>query len=496
MRAKGHPTWKSSAYPAAILYILLYLAWLFWGREVYPDRFLIGTISLIFSSLVSFSLSFWVARALAPSALRKAWVALCLGLALWTLADSARLLSLNAWLSEPLAFRVRDSLLLLGFLPIWLGFLVFPRAQPMVRNKSQLWINVSVTTAAAVTLIWILVITPLQQTPVPAANPLASWVPIADLLTLILLLVLFLLSDTRQLSLPLMLFSLGILSYLFSDLLVAQLSLQTGYQTGGLADAGWMLGDFFFFLAAGEQLASLQRAPRVIRGRLLTRLQSLLPFLAIIGLGWYVLIDWWIAGTFNPLALWMTFLLSLAMIVRQAMLAGEVSIRQYASLVNSIAQATFICDAKGILQLVNPAFTRLTGIPQPNAVQALPMDQLFTPAQDWPAVLRQAEQTGWDGEINLLRGSLPALPVSLSLRPIHPKEDRRLVIAATLFDLSQQNSSKARSAAPINKLTRTASSWRCLTVSWNSAWQNAPRIYAMPTASWKNKTLLYRNWIS
>ena len=441
--ASQYGYWKKTIIAAVCLYAALYIAWLFFGRESVNERFLIGTISLLFTSLAAFSMAVWITSSMEKGTLRTAWAWLSIGLLLWTFSDAARLFSSGPWFQSNTVTMLHDLVLLLGFLPIWIGLSLYPRTRLLIRNRIQLWINITVSTTALVTLIWIVIITPLQQIPIqPGGSWTASYIPIADLFSLILMMVFFLLSDTRKTSLPLSLFSLGILVYLLSDLMYAQLIPQMSYAVGGLLDVGWFIGDVFFIFGAFEQLRVSNHHPDRFLSAIFTRFQTLLPFLAIIGLGWYALIDWWVVGRFNALGLWVTFLLSLAMIVRQAMLAGEVSIRQYASLVNSIAEATFVCDEKGNLQLVNPAFVALTTVEAAHIAENN-IEQIFEGVNPWQAILLDAQREGWSGEICLKHPDENDIPVSLSLRPIHPKEDRRLVIAGTLFDLSEQKQQQA-----------------------------------------------------
>ncbi len=436
--------WKKTILAAVCLYAFLYIAWLLLGRESINERFLIGNISLLFTSLAAFSTAAWVTSTMEKGAFRSAWTWLSTGLFIWMLSDAARLISTGPWIPFTTVTIIHDLILLLGFLPICIGLILYPRTPLIIRNRIHLWINITVSTTALVTLIWMIFITPLQQiTFLSGWSWIASFVPIADLFSLILMMVFFLLSDTRKNSLPLTLFSLGILSYLLSDLIYAQLISQMNYVVGGFLDVGWFIGDVLFIFGAFEQFNNDELHTDQVQSAIFTRLQTLLPFLSIIGLGWYAIIDWWIVGRFNALGLWVTFLLSLTMIVRQAMLAGEVSIRQYASLVNSIAEATFVCDEKGNLQLINPAFIALTSVQAIHGISAINIEQIFEGVNPWQSILLDAQREGWSGEIGLKHADGSEIPVSLSLRPIHPKEDRRLVIAGTLFDLSEQKLQQA-----------------------------------------------------
>jgi PAS domain S-box-containing protein len=431
-------------YPAMIGYGLLYIVWLFFGRELAHQRHLIGTVSLTFTAMAAFAAMLWIMQQTENEHQKQAWKFLAIGLFCWTLAEALRILILLPWEAAIKVDSIRNFVVLLGYLPIWYGLLTYPRIRLIQVNRVHSWINITVTTTAVVTLIWIIVIAPLQaMSTVQSIRLFSVYLPIADLLTLILLMILFLLSDPQKSSPALTIFSFGIVAHLVADLAYARLIPQIGYEVGSFLDVGWIIGNFLFITAAFSQSKTPLPIRQKFRHQFFTRLQSLLPFLSIITLGWYALIEWWVTGAFNALGLWVTFLLSLAMIVRQAMLAGEVSIRQYASLVNSIAEATFVCDETGNLQLINPAFVELTGIqPAPN-INEINVSQIFSGRTAWLQILQRAQNEGWSDELFLNRPNNDDLPISLSLRPIQPKDDRRLVIAGTVFDLSHQKQQQA-----------------------------------------------------
>jgi hypothetical protein len=173
--------WKKTIIIAVCLYVPLYIAWLFLGRESVNERLIIGSISLLFSSLAAFSLAVWVTSSMEKGAIRTAWTWLSMGLLLWTLSDAARLISSGSWLQSNTVTMLRDGILLLGFLPIWIGLMLYPRTRLVMRNQIQLWINITVSTTALVTLIWIIFITPLQQISIQSGGSwTASYIPDPD----------------------------------------------------------------------------------------------------------------------------------------------------------------------------------------------------------------------------------------------------------------------------------------------------------------------------
>jgi PAS domain S-box-containing protein len=434
--------------PVVGLYLALYVAWVLWGREQPAERFLIGNLAMILTACVTAALSLWIQQHVSLPTLRAAWVRLTLALSLWALADILRLAGGLFALDGPALLAAVDLLHAAGALCFWAGLVRYPRRPRPTFGRLSLLLDTTLVTAAVLTLVWIMVLEPIL-----AANPGSPWQtfnallrPMVDLGSLLLLINLFLLSDTTQLPLPYGWIGLGLTSYAFSDLAYASLRFQGAYPGGGPMDIGWVIGDVCLAVAILIQAWQYEAAPSPgskLWLRLVARLQSLLPLLTTLVLGWYALLEWQIGARLNLLGLWMTIVLGLGLIARQGILAGEVELQQYANLVNSVAEPAFVCDSRGVLRLANPALLKATGYEQPSDLLSRPLQHLLHPAADVPALIHLGLADGWTGEYFLRRRDGALVPISLALRPLRPAGDNRLALAGTAHDLSEQKKQQA-----------------------------------------------------
>ena len=227
-------------------------------------------------------------------------------------------------------------------------------------------------------------------------------------------------------------------AWLSSDLVLSG-QLQTGeLRPGGLIDLGWVLG-VTMILAATLSVAFSQpkQWPDWLQNWL-RRVQGLLPLLSVLILGWYALVDWQLHGLFDSLALWVTVVLSLGLIARQGVRAGEIEYEQYASLVNSVAEPVFICDNRGILRLVNPAMLQVIGLIEPAELLGRNLEKVVNLPTGLGSYTKLHRAGGFSIETSLMRKDGIAVPIFLSLRPIRPGGTERMALAGTLHDLTLQ----------------------------------------------------------
>lgn len=430
---------------AGLAFLGLYAAWLAWGSVDLFERFLIGSLMMLFTSLLAAVLAVWAQQTSGSAAIRRAWLWLSLGLLLWAGSDLARML---AGLSDPA--RAGDPgwmelIPLMGTFAVWLGLILYPRQPREHTGQVVLLLDVALSTAAGLTLVWIMVLQPVLANLRSGGSPLTVLNPLADLIGLLLLMNIFLLSDSGQLPAPFGWISLGLAAYTFSDLAYGALLLRNVYQTGSAVDLGWVLGDVCFALGALSQMEG-KRGTMPRHSAILPRLrqfnQSYLPLTLTLILGLYTILAWQLFGILNELGMWVTVVLSLGLFGRQGLLIGEVEFQKYASLVSSIAEPTFVCDRRGRLQLVNPALLEATGYPAPQLL-GKPLERLLPGLADTTLLLEQGLRDGWSGEVQLGQSDGAALPVSLALRPLRPSADSRLVLAGTAHDLSVQKAQQA-----------------------------------------------------
>jgi len=440
---------------AAVAYLLLHLAWLVWGREDAWERLWLGGTTTLVSLLLAVFLAVEAARGAQPEALR-AWRWLVIGLGLRALAEGVRFVLGLFW--PGLAWNVSWSAWL--YLPVAgcaaLAVVLFPLPPRGNVSRLRLMLDGLLTAGAWISLLWLLGLRPRLS--------LAPWWVIAaaqlDWLVVLLWFQRFLLADAGRFPGSFVALGLGWLVLPFGD--QAFLDSQ-GYQPGAPLDWVWSMGYLFLggagvwampVLQSWRASSRWQRTWRYWRARL----QNLLPILLTLLLGWSVLVLWQLAGNFDSLALWATFALTLGLIIRQGLVFGESEFHQYAGLVNSIAEPTFICDRRGFLRLVNPAFCRAVGLEHERDILGESLLNWFAPAETLASWLQRAfegedeVENAWAGETHLLRKDGERIPVYLSLRTIASGERERLALAGAVHDLSLQKAQQAALQAALEQI--------------------------------------------
>jgi PAS domain S-box-containing protein len=438
------------ALPALVcaLFLGLYLAWLLWARPAAPERMWTGGLTLVFTGLCVAALAWKLRDSLPAGRERSTWTWAAAAFSLWAAADVLRMLFEVLIPGRAGAINPTDILFLLGSAVLAGGFLLHPRHTHRQMGRLRLLIEATITTAVVLSLAWMIIFRPVSLLASSAlGSSLAILYPISDLLLLLVLLNLFLINETR--ALPGSFFGMltGLVVYTAADLAYAALLPQGGYSAGSLVNFGWVLGDAVFAAAIYTRL----RAPAIPSGpprnsffyRTLQRVQSLLPLVLTIVLGWYTILDWQVSGAFDPLGLWATVLFGLALIGRQGLMAGEYEFQQYARLVDSVAEPTFICSLNGDLRLVNPALLAATGADRAGDLLNHPLQQIISPARDVPRMLELGQAGGWSGEVLLRRGAGAPIPVMLSLRPLVWGGREKMTLAGTAHDLSESKHQQA-----------------------------------------------------
>lgn len=436
-------------------YLLLYLLWLLWGGNLAGDRAVIASLALLFASLVALWLTVRMCRQQMDEVMRRSWHWLVIGVSLWSLEDLLRLLLqpvMSALQPNPL-----DFLYLGGLAVVCIGLFRLPRRPRLHPVRLLLYFDTTLTTAALVTLVWLVVLQPLLLS---AAGFWGSLSGLADLLVVILISNLFLLADANRLPPAFDWISLGVLAFTASDLATTSVAGVGSYQPGTVADFGWTLGYAFLSLAAltVDDRAQDADPPRRRLAGTLGRLQSLLPLLATVVLGGYAILEWWRAGLVEPLGLYMTVILGLGLIARQSVLTGEIEYQQYANLVSSIAEPAFVCDRRGRLQLVNPALIKAAGVDVPGDLLNRNVQELFQPGEDIATHLTANPSQEWSGEVALLRQDAVRVPVMLALSPLTGAAGktpfgRSFALAGTAHDLTETKRQQADLQAAYEQIT-------------------------------------------
>jgi len=153
---------------------------------------------------------------------------------------------------------IADTLYLLGYVAMCGAMVVFAR-----RHSAGIGsiLDASILTAAAASILWMLVIEPTLAdiSRAPAEALLATAYPLADIVMIGLLLLILL---DRQGSNPaLLLFASGVGAFLVSDLIYSVIAVQGNYTVGPL-DFGWIMG----YTLWGAAALHPSMAARVVRG--------------------------------------------------------------------------------------------------------------------------------------------------------------------------------------------------------------------------------------
>jgi PAS domain S-box-containing protein len=438
------------------LFLFLYLSWLIRGRADPYERFFASGLAQIFTSLAAIILAAFIsfpAREIKKSdpreiKIRLSWRWILVGLAVWVISEIIHM-ALGIWKPDiSTKYAALGLLYAFGSLPLWIGLLKFPRDPRQIFSRLGLLSDTTISTIAVLTLMWMAAIQPILNLGDSDAW-MAIFYPMADLGLLMLVINLFLFSDTLSLPPSLGWLILAFCAITLSDFSYAGL-LQTGhYQVGTMSDAGWIIGDLLIALAALIQIDPLENEtqnstrPRSAFNKFLTRLQTLLPVISVLVMALYAIIIWQVTGVFNQLGLWVAVILGLGLATRQGMQAGEIELQQYTSLVNSVTVPAFICDRRGRLRLINPALLNAIGFTQMTDVLGRPLQSLIA-ADDIEQIITQGLDRGWSGEEELRRLKRnnqdveELVPVLLSLQPLQPTLSTRLALAGTAYDLSDQ----------------------------------------------------------
>jgi PAS domain S-box-containing protein len=434
------------------VFLALYLAWLLWGRSDATEQFWIGSLTILATALAGAGLATWAAMKAGPA--RAAWTWLAAGLWLWVAENLARML-VQAFEPGLLAqLNPLDGLYLAGAAALAVGLLRYPLPVRFRPSRLRLFMDITITSAALLTLVYLLFLKPWLASLPASGDPLSIAYPLSDLVLLLVLVNLYLAGDAEHTLLPFAWITLAVLAYALSNLAYNTFLNNSVYQPGSPIDLGWVAGDLFMGAAALSQTHLRPNWDSRLGHTLkqwIDRLRGLVPLLVTILLGWFVVLDWRLNDLVNPIGLWVTFILALVLIARQGMLAGELEFQQYASLVNSVAEPAFVCDGRGRFSLANPALLAAAGYERETELLGRYLDQLIDAGEESADLVRQGRRTaaqdapaaGWSGEISLLRKDGSTLPVFLSLRPVLPAVSERLALAGTAHDLSLQKQQQA-----------------------------------------------------
>ncbi len=421
----------------------LYLSWLIWGEKVPEQQLLLGQLTMIFTTAVGLYFSWKNHHLYTEITYKRSWLWISLGFLSFFVQQF--IWFLENILPLPLSLHPLTAILYaIGNIFFWIGLFLYPFKLRTLLGKPRLLLELTLTHAALITIFWLALIKPFA----PALQTLGvfQFLPlIFDLTSIIILISMFILSETRQKYTHLSWMAFGFIAFLFSDMgYLSLLSSQQHYSAGSAVDLGWVIGDLILIMVLLRQTTAVQPHQQSFWGRIFIRIQSLLPTVTVIVLGWYSIITWQFSGILDNLGLWTTLVLGLGLFLRQGIIAGEFALEQYASLVNSIAEPAFICDQNGSLRTVNPALLEIGNFENQD-ILFQPLESLFdfSPEEQtwWDAILQKKQKLVFKDlqrELTLKTKYGHVIPVMLSLRPIQNSSNPSFAIAGTAHDLRLQ----------------------------------------------------------
>jgi PAS domain S-box-containing protein len=366
---------------------------------------------------------------------------LTIALAFWVGADvilAAAFITTGSLPSQP---SLADLVRLAGFLAAIPALSLYPTRPTEHFSRIRETLEVLMLCLAVLALAWLIIIRSVID--LGLAGPIdafwASVSPVTHLMLGILALrLILLLSDSRE--------RLAFVLFGFSFLILSGFELGSGYsqlldlaRSATTVTGGRMLAGFTTLLAVlalGSTAGVEQGSPSGRKRDLRTRVETMLPVvLAYLVVG-SVILDWRLSGRLDVVGLTAALLLSLLLVARQGVIAGQVEFRQYAALVNSSADMAFVARSDGLLILKNPALVKTLDAGE-RMQEDMAISDFVVPPRPLEEVLEQANEAGWSGEARFRRSDSTTLPVFLSLRPVYDERRSRPLLAATAHDLTR-----------------------------------------------------------
>lgn len=448
------PAWLTESWRLWVLagaaYTGLYGLWLALRPESDLLHLVVGHLAQLPPGLLAarFALALRHEGAL-PPALRRVWMFLGMALLMWLGGGLIwSLYRLFVGQRPPLP-SLADPVYMAGHLLALAALLSFPLLPRGRFGRFRMLLDLAILSGVSFAFGWLFLLQPIfLRFAVELGESLWLAVYVAlDVALLLMLVNLTVLLEPGPARRAFWLIGAALLAIALADLAYTYLGLRGRFDNDVLFDLARIIGFSLIGISALRQRlrSPAARSDPPLLSRWRRRLQALFPLAAGIAFGWLTVVDWQTSGQLNTIAAWVTVALSIALVARQGVVAGEVELSQYAQLVDSAADPAFICDARGNLQLANPALAAAIGLSHADDLLRRSLFSLITPAT-LPAELSLPPrrlsplvlESGWSGEVSLRRADDSEFPVYLSLRPVPHDSGAPTVLAGTAHDLSVQ----------------------------------------------------------
>jgi signal transduction histidine kinase len=424
------PIRQPIAFLEAIGYLLLTFLWLIFSPLEGPARLFWGNLLLAAPALTAAVQTLLALPSFTPEQ-RRAWLYLSLALWGWALRHLTWIFYSLMRGNDPPIASLADLFGLLAYPFATFGLLLFSRGFRHAPTRFRFLLDLIINSGVIITFGWLFLRPILDETIwLQPVRLIPVVYPIADLILLMIVVNAFL--SGRAPRLTMMILAVAVLALTLSDYAYAFFSLSQSYRSGSLTGLGWITAYLTIGNEAlrrrreGMKSAPLWRRPLMDFS---TQIQNVLPITLVLALDWYLLARWQWQSEFSLFSLVMSLVLSVMVIVRLGIRAGEVELQRYWQLFSSLGDPAFICDAEGKFVLGNPALARLIDQPQEDGWFGKKLDAVFAflPFSTWPPrhVLTLEAQLRADQR-----------PFLLTFSPI--VAEGRLLLAGVAHDLSQQ----------------------------------------------------------
>jgi len=413
-----------------------YAVWSLWGSES-SQRATFALTAILTQQALAALTALRAARAMDGSPASRVWRVLATAWLLWSLGSS---LNWGAWVLKgelqgiP---SVVDLLHLAGSFSLAWALATYPVNPPERFGRLRELLDVLVLTLAVLTLTWLSLLRPVLSV-LGAQSILILWAGLRPAMAAVALVLairaILLVGPRREARALLFLGGSGALT-LAASLAWAFWTVSDGYLPGMAVDVlpmgAALLATWAALSASQPDRGSAGETGSYGR----RRVEALLPIAFTYAVVGFTILDASLTGDIDRGGLTVSIALSVLLVARQGVVAGQNEMRQYASLLNASGDLAFICDSEGRLRLFNPAFVAALGLVGAQPRRPL-LGDFIPPDTPLAAILSKARTEGWTGETLLQRQDGTSFPAVLTLRPVGGIPGPDSLIAGTGVDLT------------------------------------------------------------
>lgn len=376
-------------------------------------------------------------QSLAPE---RFWRLLTTATVLWLGADILRLLYFLLQGPQLVSPTIADLFALAGNLAIFAAIFNYPLSSSERFGRVRNVLEVAIIALSVLTLYWLLIARAVLSA------GMTSWVvlfwaslPIAFQLVLMLLIARLWLHPhlpAHMASFRYWIMGLGLITA--THTLAGYARVLNASVSGSWLEIGWVAGSLILARAFSEPFETNQlESVRLDESSLLPspymfRLERWLPFTMTTAVVAFTLVKWLLTQQFDWIGAGSAIALSILLVARQGVIAGQAELQQYAALINASTDLAFICRPDGSLLLANPTLERWLD----HAVSE-EESRVADFIPDWPGIVSDRGSDGWSGEARLVTARGKTIPIVMSISPIPQGADLEPLMAVIAHDLTE-----------------------------------------------------------